>query len=362
MPHRRRPLALALLVGLVAGPALAETGLLPIRVVARDPGRAGELRSSLELELADVLKRRLVKVTMPRTCGEAFTEQCALDVAAETSGSLDEVALVAVADQQGGFVVDVKVREVSEGKLVFRESVRQRADDGPGVVAAFVRRAFDAKAWSGRIVVVGAPAEAEVMIDGLPASGPTAARVGPHTVIVRTPDGFDHTFDVHVEPGAVTTVPFEGPSAVAARSTLPSLALGGVGAMAAGVGVALVSAMLLVSTEVHTITPEGGTPYELDRRQWLAREARLMSANNYLEPTGNGWEVGYGAKTAGTTTATARLAQVAAVHGVMVGDRAVATIDTVGAIAGGVVAVASFVGCFLAWPAAPDEAAAGAAP
>lgn len=361
MTYGRRALAVTLLVGLVAGRASAATGLLPVKVTSGDPARTGELRSSLEIEIGDVLKRRLVKVAPPRTCGDSFSERCALDVIAESGVSLDEVALVEVSDRDGDFVVEVNVRETSEGKLVFRESVRQRPADGPGVVAAVLRRAFDAKAWSGRIVVAGAPAGAEVLVDGLPVTGPSIARAGPHTVVVRTPDGFESIFDVVAEPGAVTTVDVGAPPAVAAGSLLPALALGGLGTAATGVAAVFASALLAVATEVHEVSATGDASYTLDRTQWLAREARLKSASNDLEPTGRGWEVGYGSKTKGTTTPTARLAQVAAVHAVMVGDQAIGTIDTYAAIAAGAVAVASFVGCFLAWPSVPDEGAEGSA-
>ncbi len=332
---------------------------MPIKVASRDTARATELRSALEIEIGDVLKRRLVRVAPTRACSEGFVAKCAIEVRAESGRALDEVAQVAVTEDRGRFVVDITVREAGEGNLVFHESVRQGPNEGPGVVAAALRRAFDPASWSGRIVVTGVPGDAEVFVDGLRMQGPSVARVGSHVVLVRTANGFDQTIDVRVEPGAVTTVAVDAAPTTAARSPVPALALGGVGFASAGVAAAFAASLLVMHFESHEVDGAANETVLVDRRAYLARLVRggkgQESPPRSFDPTGAGWETGYGSVNADDTTASTRLAQIAALHGVMEGDRALGPVDTYGVVAASMVAAVSFVGCYLAWPTVPDE-------
>ncbi|OGQ12167.1 MAG: hypothetical protein A2138_13355 [Deltaproteobacteria bacterium RBG_16_71_12] len=351
---------LALLVGIGAVPAAAEVGLLPIVVASADQQRGTELRSSLEVEIADVLNRRLVKVTGARTCADEFSEQCALDIATATSAPLDEVALITVDDRPGGgFVVDITVRETGEGKRVFHAKVRQAPSDGPGVVGSALRRAFDPKSWAGRIAVTGAPDDAEVLIDGLRAAGPTTVRVGEHHVVVRTPGGADRVLVAQVEPGEVATVRIDAAASVAGASPLPTIALGVLGAVATGAAVAFGGLELWYEVDSVNVAEEGEQANLVDRQVSLARDARLGGAVPWVDPSRTGWLSGYGS-TVPDLTRAAQLAQRASAHGEMVADEALRTMYGAVAVGAAVVAVASVAGALVAWPEGPTEDAATA--
>ncbi|MBI1947938.1 MAG: hypothetical protein HYS27_19770 [Deltaproteobacteria bacterium] len=362
MCHLRGALVAALVLTSAAPPAFADVGVLPIEVTSGDPQRTADLRSSLEIEIAEVLKRRQVRVNGARSCGDDFSARCAVDVAEATTLPLDEVALVSVEDRTGGgFVVNVTVRETGEGKRVFHQTVRQAPSDGPGVVASALRRAFDPRSWAGRIVVTGAPDDAEVLVDGLRVVGPTAARVGDHRVVVRAPDGAERGFDVEVEQGEVATVHLDAPASAAAPSGLPALVLGGLAAVGVGAAGAFGGLALWYDLDQTNVAPAGQQANYVDRQEFLARDARLGGAVAKVDPTGNRWLAGYGTAGGEELTQSARLAQRASAHGEMVADRALRDIYTAVAIGSGVVAAASVVGALVAWPEEPTEGGAPSA-
>lgn len=358
----RGNVVVALLIGLAAESASAEVGVLPIVVASSDAQRGAELRSSLEVEIADVLKRRLVRVVRARACADDFSERCALDIAENTSAALDEVALVAVDDRPGGgFVVDVTVRETGEGKRVFRETVKQAPSDGPGVVGSVLRRAFDPRSWAGRIVVTGAPDGAEVLIDGLRAVGPTAARVGEHRVVVRMPEGADRIFAVKVDQGEVATVPVDLAAPPAGDSPLPAVTLGALGAVATGAAVAFGGLGIWFEVDMVDVDTDPSATNLQDRQVFLSRYARLGGSGALIDPAGRSWLSGYGITEGDALTPSAQLAIRASAQGDMVADQALRTMYGSIAVGTAVLAVASVVGAMVAWPEEPTEDAASSA-
>lgn len=344
----------ALVLGLLGSSARADIGLLPIDVAAVDPARGPELRSALEVEVADVLKRRLVKVSPGRGCGAGFVEECARELAASTKASLDEVAWLRVAPLDGGgWSVEISVRETSDGRRVFHETVAQRPGDGAGVVGASLRRALDPPAWSGRIVLEGGPPDAEVLIDGLRVTGPTAVRVGTHQVRVRTADGSVHLFDAEVKHGDITTVPFRLPQGSPAPSLTPALVLGGVGVVATGAVAAFAGVGYWNCCVAELADGSGQLDYEY--RLANARTGSLDSSDSLHDPRGEGWDSGYGTAQSGGLTQAALMAQSARAHSRFAELQTAVDIYGAAAVVAGVVAVAATVGTFLAWPAAPSE-------
>lgn len=344
----------ALVLGLLASAARADIGLLPIDVAAVDPARGPELRSSLEVEVADVLKRRLVKVAPGQACRESFVAECARELASSTKASLDEVAWLRVLPLDGGgWSVEVSIRETSDGRQVFHDTVAQRPGDGPGVVGASLRRALDPQAWSGRIVVEGVPPDAEVLIDGLRVTGPTALRVGTHQVRVRTVDGAVHPFGAEVTHGDISTVAFRLPQAAPEPTLTPALVLGGVGVVATGAVAAFAGVGYWNCCMAELADGSGQLDFEY--RLANARTGSLDSNDSLQDPRGEGWDTGYGTAQSGGLTRAALLAQSARAHSRFAELQTAIDIYGAAAMVAGAVAVAATVGTFLAWPSAPTE-------
>lgn len=344
------------LVGAAADGARANVGVLPIAVGPVEGGRGPELQSALEVELADVLKRRLVKVAPGRSCTASFGEECVLEVMGASKTPLDEVALVGVeGTPSGGYLVDISVRETGEGRRVFHERVVQQPSDGPGVIGAALRRAFEPRAWAGRIVVEGAPADAEVIIDGLRVTGPTVARVGAHDVEVRTADGALHTFQVAVRDGEVSTVPFTLPPTATGPSLLPALFLGGVTVAGTGAAAAFggLAGWYCCWDSVEVATDDG--PVRRNRYEFTTFNARTGGTRADRDPISRDWESGYGTTSQGDVTDSARLAQRALAHADLAADQALMVSYGFVAVVSVAVAVGAGVGAFLAWPSQPDE-------
>ncbi len=359
-------LALPLVAG-VASPAWADVGVV-VKLVGQglDPAAARSVASNIE----QAVKTRVVPLGASDACDVADERAPCIEplvAASPDRKDIDEVAVVVLERRAPGAThMSLRVVRSEDWKKTALKVEGDVPDvDSTNAAKGIVRQVFDPGRYTGRLVVEGAPARAEILVDGLAAEPLAVLSVGKHHVLVVSPDGTAFQQDVVIAYQQHTRLPVPalGDKAAGPRPTWPFFVADAV--LAAGVATAVIGALV----EEYSVRANADVGNNIDAWSLHARDTVGFLPKGDQDPAcppspktgacdkGSAWTT-YGPASAGGVSEPAHFAMTAVARqnelSWRAGETAAITSIIVGssvAVAGGVAAIATFVA------AQPDEAA-----